>query len=123
MSTNYIKLAYNAAALSECSVKHGAVIYRGGAILAVACNRRVTHPVSMKWSHDPKKLTTIHAEHRSIIFARADLYNATLVSVRLNGNRCSKPCAMCAALMADAGIRYVVYYDGQQFIKSRVSAL
>lgn len=116
----YIELAQKVAMLSECGVQHGALIYRGGNILSIACNRRVTHPVSMRWSNDPKKITTIHAEHRAITLCRSDATGATLVSVRLNGDRRSKPCRMCAALIYDAGINNVIYWDGQQYIKQRI---
>lgn len=116
----YIDLAEKIARLSDCGVRHGALIYRGGAILSVACNRRVTHPISMEWADDPKKITTIHAEHRAMLLCRSDVRGATLVSVRLNGNRCSAPCRMCHALMIDAGIHNVIYHDGHEFIKRRM---
>lgn len=117
----YIELAHKVAMLSECSVQHGALIYRGGNILSVACNRRVTHPVSMKWSDDPKKITTVHAEQRALTLCQSDVSGATLVSVRLNGDRRSKPCRMCAALMYDAGIHSVIYFiNPHEYVKIRL---
>lgn len=116
----YIRMAEQAAMRSDCTVKHGAIIYRGGHPISSTCNRRVTHPESQRWSVDPKKLTTIHAEQRALILAQSQLKGATLVSVRLNGNRCSKPCVMCASLMKEAGISHVIYFDGTRYIKERL---
>lgn len=101
-------------------MRHGAVIVKGGAVLAVACNRKVTHPVSHKYAKDPQQITTIHAEQRCLILCQANVIGATLYSVRLNGDGRSAPCNMCRALMLDAGIRTVVYYDGATFIKERL---
>ena len=116
----HIDLAYKVAALSECSMQHGAVIVRGGNILSIACNRRVTHPVSKGWAKDPKQITTIHAEQRALILCKAPTHNATLISVRLNGDKRSRACRMCRALCYDAGIHTIVYFDGTSFVKERL---
>lgn len=116
----FIRLAYNVAALSMCSMKHGAVIAKGGAVLGVACNRKVTHPVSQRYAKDPMQITTIHAEQRALILCNANVRGATLYSVRLNGDGRSCPCNMCRALCTDAGIHTIVYHDGRKFVKERL---
>jgi deoxycytidylate deaminase len=115
-----ILIAEKVARSSDCTVKHGALIFKSGRILSSAANRKVTHPESFRWSADPKKLVTIHAEQRALILSRTSLRGATLVSVRLNGNKCSKPCPMCAALMRDAGIAHVIYFDGVKYVREKI---
>ena len=65
-------------------------------------------------------MTTIHAEQRALILAQAPLRGCLLISVRRNGNKCSKPCVMCAALMKEAGIHSVVYHNGREYVKERL---
>lgn len=109
-------VALQTASESTYSHKHGCIITKHGRIIALATNREVTHP------HSHKHLkTTIHAEQRAIIKAQCSLRGAVLYSARVGGNEVSKPCAMCAALLSEAGISAICYYDGAKLVKVRLS--
>lgn len=113
----YYNLALKAAELSECAQMHGAVIVRSGVVLAISCNRKVTHPVSAA-HYD--YICTIHAEQRALIKARTDVRGATLYSAHANGRKLGKPCRMCRSLMKEAGISKVVYFNGIEVVKERL---
>ena len=74
--------------------RHGAVLCRGGKVIAKACNRDVAH-----------------AEERVLAKAGPDnCIGATLYVARL-GYQMSKPCPKCELAIAKAGIKKVVYTD------------
>lgn len=114
----YYEMALKVARLSDCSSLHGAVIVRGGNVLSLACNRRVTHPASSRLK---PFATSIHAEQRALILAQTDCKHTTLYSARANGMQLGRPCAMCSGLMAESGISSVVYYDGSNLVRERVN--
>jgi deoxycytidylate deaminase len=114
----YYELALKVARNSDCPSKHGAVIVRGGNVLSLACNRNVSHPVTVR--HKPFA-TSIHAEQRALVLAQTDCRYATLYSARANGYHIGRPCAMCAELMRDVGINSVVFFDGQTLMKERLA--
>lgn len=71
----------------------GAVIIRGGSVLATAANTE-------RWHH--------HAERRALN-ACADPSGATLVVARSTGGRLAKPCPACEIALRAAGIARVIY--------------
>lgn len=114
----YYEMALKVARLSDCSSLHGAVIVRGGNVLSLACNRRVTHPVASRLK---PFATSIHAEQRALILAQTDCKHGTLYSARSNGLNLGKPCALCMQLIITAQIKTVVYFDGNNLVKERVN--
>ena len=80
--------------------KVGCVLMRGGTIISSAANSGY-----------------MHSEHRAINVAwRSDVTGATAVVVRIRRNGTiglSKPCKLCAARLAQAGIKRVVYSTQQ----------
>ena len=89
-----IELAREAEAAGEVPV--GAVIVRGGEILAEGFNR----PIS---THDP----TAHAEMVALRAAAARIDNYRLLETTLYVTL--EPCAMCAGAMVHARVRRLVY--------------
>lgn len=114
-------LAVKIAGLSECRYAHGAVIRKGKSIVSVACNKITTHPVQRRYG---KHVCSLHAEIRAIILAKGDVTGYTIASARVTaGNKraISRPCNTCWELLVEAGIRDVIYFDGEEIIKERVS--
>lgn len=110
--------AIKLAEISNCNQQHGAIITKGATVIAMGVNKRRTHPISRKYSGFDS--CSVHAEQMAIIAARSDLRNCILYSARANGTQKSKPCNMCNELIYYAGIKFVVYFDGQQLIKERL---
>ena len=114
-------LALKVAALSEAKYKHGSVIRRGKTVLGIACNVIKTHPIQNRYE---KHTCSIHAEARSIILAKTNIEYSTCYSARIgntsNTMLVSKPCKACHALLLEAGVMYIVYYNGNCIVKERV---
>lgn len=110
--------AMKLAELSECDSRHGAIVARGSNVLSMGINKYKTHPVSRRYSGFDG--CSVHAEQRALILARGDVRGCTLYSARANGSKASKPCVMCAELMRDAGIRFVVYFSDGEIIRERI---
>jgi tRNA(Arg) A34 adenosine deaminase TadA len=98
-------LAKRVAEDSCASDRHGAVLAHNGRVLAVAANHMNGHPVSEQWGKD-----TQHAEQRVVKRALGD--GATCYTARDHMQDTSRPCDMCMALLARAGVRRVVYSRG-----------
>lgn len=114
-------LALKVAALSEAKYKHGSVIRRGKTVLGIACNIIKTHPIQSRYE---KHTCSIHAEARSIILAKTNIEYSTCYSARIGNTNStmlvSKPCKACHALLLEAGVMYIVYYNGNCIVKERV---
>lgn len=117
---NYgMDLAIKSAKLSDCRFAHGASILRGRKVVSFACNKIKTHPTMKRYgSH----VVSIHAENFALIHAQTDLVGCVLYSARISRTGqllVSKPCATCEMLIKEAGIRWVVYFNGAQYVKER----
>lgn len=101
----------NVASVSTCKQQHGAIITKGGRVIAVGINRMRNDP-SMPVT-DPKTQFSVHAEVAAIkACGNTDLRGATIYVARVN--KCgdpmmSKPCERCQAALVKAGIRKVYY--------------
>lgn len=109
-------LALQVAKLSQCRYRLGAVIVKGSRVLSVGCNVLKSHPVHREY---PPHVISIHAEHSAILKATTDVSGATVFVARLGGNKTSKPCPFCLAVLVEAGIRDIVYFD-KQLTKERI---
>lgn len=90
----WYNLALKIAEDSNHAYKMGAVIIRGGSVLALACNQA-------EWGK--------HAEVRAIAKGN-DLRDATIIIAR-RGKRMSKPCLDCMIKIKQVGITKIVYVD------------
>lgn len=96
---------------SDCSIKIGAVLERGGRILAVACNMKGSmriNGIHYEYSR--------HAEGRLLSNAlsrRTSLGNTTVYTYRQHGLKTTpmvaKPCQQCLRLLSEAGVSKVFY--------------
>lgn len=92
--TAWLRLAYKVSKRSKHPKQRlGAVIVRGGNVLAVAAN-------GARWGR--------HAEIRALA-ACTDAAGSTLVVSRSTGSGLSKPCLGCQAAIRQAGVARVVY--------------
>ena len=101
---SYLKLAAKIAQASDCVHKHGAVIIRGGSVLAVGIN---------KWKSFSPEVGSTHAEMDALSRLR-DAKGATIYVSRINRRGeplLSKPCKECMESLEDAGIKRVVYTE------------
>jgi deoxycytidylate deaminase len=107
--------AFKEATKSECRCKHGAIIVRGGSILAKGYNKYRTHPT---WGTGP--LLTVHAEAAAIRSAERQgisIHGAIMYIARNNMySQMSRPCAGCEARIRKAGIRKIIYTDKEGYI-------
>lgn len=102
-------LAMQVAKLSQCRYRLGAVIVKGSRVLSVGCNVTKSHPIHKEY---PNWTISIHAEHSAILKATTDVSGATVFVARQGGNKASKPCSFCLAVLLEAGIKEIVYYNG-----------
>lgn len=110
---SFLNLAMRAAESSDCQQRHGAIVVRGGSVLAIGVN---------KWRNDVTMAGILHDEGRSSdvsIHAEIDALSrvsnprgATIYIARVNRRgkaRLSKPCDNCAKALKNAGISKIVY--------------
>lgn len=108
-----LKQALRIASTSTCRQKHGAVITRGGSVIAVGINTQRNHPSIP--TDRPRNETpySYHAEANAIRGARkSDIDGATLWVARINNQgaaRLSLPCESCMNLIIKSGIKRVVF--------------
>lgn len=102
--------ASDLAATSECNQKHGAIIIRGGRVLATAINRTRNNPNNVA---DPKTQAAYHAEVAALMACPdVDLKNATIYVARVNNSgeqMMSKPCVNCQAALKARGVKKIFY--------------
>ncbi len=103
-------LAVNVAQSSECRMKHGAVVVRGGSVISVGINKNRNHPTVVSSEHI-KTHCSVHAEIDALRKVK-NAKGATIYVARVNRkgqDRLSRPCDRCHDAIRDAGIRKVVY--------------
>jgi deoxycytidylate deaminase len=106
---SFLKLAQKCAQASSCEHRHGAVIVRGGSVLAIGINKWKNKPVVLE-RHQINNCS-VHAE----IDALSRVGNpkgATIYVARVNRKgfpRLSRPCDECYSKLTKAGIRRIVY--------------
>lgn len=92
---------------STCSQRHGAVIVKGGSVIAVGVNRM---------QNDPKTVKSNFSTHAEIAALRScsdvDLKNATVYIARVNRAgrpMLSAPCHDCACALLVRGVKKIIY--------------
>ena len=100
------------AATSSCRFRHGAVIVKGGRVIAVGVNTHRNHPCVVT---SPKNESSFHAEIMALRALQseecakgADIYIAR-IGWSEGEPRLSKPCSICHAALINAGIRKIYY--------------
>lgn len=118
----YHELARKVACGSECKYRFGAVLVLRGRVIAMSVNINKTHPDHVMYNrvNNPKKIQSIHAEHRVLLLAGRVSEGATLYVARDGGNGTSKPCAGCMNLLTDRRIRAIVYTVNNELTKEKL---
>lgn len=105
-----LKRATKIASMSTCTHRHGAIITKGGRVLAVGVGFDRNDPRNVE---NPKRQAAVHAEVAAIrACAGASLKGATIYVARrtaLGTPAMSKPCVNCEAAIRAAGITKVFY--------------
>lgn len=68
-----------------------------------------------------KSIFSIHAENRLISKYRGTI-DTLLIYRNINHKDCaiSRPCSKCMYLIKEAGIKFIIYYDGMNWIKEKI---
>jgi deoxycytidylate deaminase len=101
--------AVNVARLSASRQRHGALIVKGGRVLAVGINSDRNHPSVCS---DPRQQASICAERAAIRACDGlDLRGAIIYSARVTkrGVGLARPCERCEAAILEAGIKRVFW--------------
>lgn len=106
---NWLMVAGSVAESSRSRSRHGAIIVRGGRIIATGYNRSRTHNA---WVFDrARRDCSIHAELSALRLCSSGR-GSTLYVVRLNkvgAYRFSAPCSDCREALEEAGIKRVIH--------------
>lgn len=122
--TKFLALAIKIANNAENNYRHGAVMVKGGRVLAMAPNIYKNTPTIFEREY-PNNLEmqkesirehcSVHAEARVVKMVGADVcHGATIYVARVNNkgeSLMSKPCDKCYELLTEVGIKTVVYTD------------
>lgn len=102
----FLNLACKVAETSDCNNRHGAVIVKGGRVLAVGVNKFRNHPQFVKRFD----CCSVHAEIDAIRRA-GECVGATIYVARVTsrGPALSRPCNVCYAGICKAGIKEIIY--------------
>jgi deoxycytidylate deaminase len=118
----FLNLALKIAGQSQHKFPIGAVITIGNRILSIGTNKYKTHPkqinnyINNHSNSTDKHGTSIHAELAAIL-SYPKLKGSTIYVARLLHNGAfglSKPCLSCQNLIEIAGIKKIVYNDGEE---------
>jgi len=103
--------------------KMGAALFAGSRLVSIGFNKySKSHPDHKIHKRDENFLYNIHAEQAALIKRRHYDNGGNLVMYvwreRQDGTPgCSKPCSMCQALLKEAGVRKVIYYNDQGVVE------
>jgi dCMP deaminase len=113
----FLELARHVAAWSkDPSTQVGAVVAEGKRVVSLGYNgfaAGVNDDPARYLDRDTKYKLVVHAERNAILFARRDLKGCTLYTHPFS------PCAQCAALVIQSGIKRVVAPEASSDVLSR----
>lgn len=121
--SRWLESAIDAAKLSTCTQRHGAVLVKNGNVLAVGVNSLKNNPHNFtKWNPN----ISVHAEDAVTRVHRDGEADGGVVFVaRLNANDepcMSRPCPKCQALMREIGVKKCIWTDAVCFSAEGVPA-
>jgi deoxycytidylate deaminase len=110
----YLDIAVRLAESSDTNFKHGAVIVRGGSVMAVGVNKWKNRDIFVSDPTDYNPHITVHAEVDALSRVK-DAHGATIYIARVTKageERFSRPCERCEKVLISAGVKRVVYTTG-----------
>lgn len=109
---SFLDLALRVAESSDCKQKHGAVVVKGGRVMAIGLNKMRNDPAVVE-SDRPGHKGTIFAVHAEIdaLSRVSDPRGAVVYVARAgkSGEALSRPCDNCAIALIKAGVKSVCY--------------
>lgn len=109
---SYLSVARYLASKSIARNTHGAIVVKGGRVMGTGWNKNRNHPKIVSPEHI-KTDCSYHAEEVAIREAGEDNVRGAVIYVaRISKNgedRDSKPCAKCASLISQVGIKRVIF--------------
>lgn len=121
----FLALAKRIAADNGGNWRHGAVLVKGGRVIATAPNVYKNDPAlfQAEYPHDLQRQKSalrehcsVHAEAKVIRLAGSAARGSTIYVARMDRygySAMSKPCQDCAAAMSEAGVKAVVFTSGE----------
>ncbi len=110
----FLDLAMKLASVSSCTQKHGAVVVRGGRVLALGVNKDRNDPtvIADKAGSDARgTIFSVHAEVDAL--SRVKDARGAIVYVarqaRTGREALSRPCDNCAITLQAAGVKSICY--------------
>lgn len=111
---NFLDVAVRMAETSEAEFKHGAVVVRGGRVLALGVNKWKNRDMPPTTSTEYNPHLTVHAEVDALSRVK-NARGATIYVARVSKHgeeRFSRPCPRCEKVLIAAGVKRVVYTVG-----------
>jgi tRNA(Arg) A34 adenosine deaminase TadA len=101
--------------------RHGAVLARGGSIVSLGVNSDKYCSIGKSFRAEDRGNPTYHAEIKALLNIPRHITKGSVMYVARcskdgNGDRISKPCSMCHAVMQERGIRKVYYTVDDEII-------
>jgi deoxycytidylate deaminase len=115
----FIALATQAAKLSDCKKKVGAIIAKGNRIIGIGHNKIKSHPKQIN-RYTGKAGRAVCAELSAIINSRGNLSKCTICIVRITKDgklAMAKPCQYCQSYIEEAGIKNIIYTNSNGEIR------
>lgn len=109
---SFLNLASKIAETSELYQQHGAVIVKGGSVLAVGANKWRNKTLNPENIEGYNPYLTYHAEVDAISRSSSDLTGATIYIARIGKDgeqKFSRPCMRCLKAIKTAGIKKIIY--------------
>lgn len=108
---SFLSVAKFLATKSSQKNMHGALVVKSGRVVGMGWNRHRNDPNFISEEHI-KEHATYHAEQVAIRDAGDNVAGATIYVARVNRHgedRNSKPCPLCEFMLANAGIKKIIY--------------
>ena len=114
---SYLHLAMKVAESSVYEMRHGAVVVRGGSVLAVGYNKQKNDPIIFgdAGSEEAQRNSTVHAEMDAL--SRVTSAKGAVVYVARINRRgepvLSRPCDNCYESLRDAGVKKIIFTEAR----------
>lgn len=101
--------------------RHGAVLSRGGSIISLGVNSEKYCSIGKDYRAEDRGNPTYHAEIKALLNIPRHVTKGSVMYVARcskdgHGDRISKPCSMCHAVMQERGVRKVYYTVDDEII-------
>lgn len=114
----FLPLAIKLANKSSHHYKHSAILIKRNRVLDVGINQEKTHPRAKSYYNNFR----LHAEQHCLMGNKLEeVKNSDMLTVRIDWNgqlKCGRPCHVCFPLIAEYGIRRIIYSTNEGNLES-----